>query len=148
MIQKLLLNTHKFVSDDWLKLLDECLSYDVVSIRTVAINAIPAFFNEYYVGDSADQLNKCGIIIKDYMHELESITYQVTRMGHALALGTLPEFMLIPQLDDIIFALIQSMEINKHTLKWAECRRDAIKALTNICVTLESKNEKGIFILC
>lgn len=69
------------------------------------------------------------------------MTSQISRMGHCSALGVLPNFMLKVHIDSVINALLNSIEITAPTLKWSESRRDAIKALTNICCTL--KNEVG-----
>lgn len=62
---------------------------------------------------------------------------QVTRMGHCLALGVMPAFILCSHSELIINSLICNMEITPETLKWAESRRDSIKALTSVCVTLQ-----------
>lgn len=41
----------------------------------------------------------------------------------------------------IIKAIIDSTEINETTLKWSESRRDALKALTNICNTVSTGSD-------
>lgn len=64
-------------------------------------------------------------------------------MGHCLALGNLPKFTLQPNLDFVIKALIESTEITANTLKWAESRRDAVKALTSVAVTMADNIGKG-----
>lgn len=130
-------------------MLDECLSYNVTNIRSAAVAALPSFFNQYYKGDNGDCLQRQSKIIKDYLHALESETCQITRMGHALGLGVLPNFMLKINLDEIINSLIKSTCITMETLKWAESRRDSIKALTSICLTLEMEIDTGMIkIVC
>ncbi|KAK5650202.1 hypothetical protein RI129_001231 [Pyrocoelia pectoralis] len=122
------------VIDEWLKLLNECLTYDVANIRLGAVHALPAFFNEYYVSKSQQDQS---LVINKYITSLSS-SVQVARMGHALALGSLPSFILLPNLRKVIDALIVATHITSDTLKWAESRRDAIKALTSICLTMEN----------
>ncbi|GJQ72923.1 hypothetical protein Trydic_g1566 [Trypoxylus dichotomus] len=127
------------ITDEWLNLLNECLSYDVPTIRNSAITALPALLSEYYQGTTLEDLAKQESIIRNYIKELSSTNFQVTRMGHALAIGCLPDFMLQPHLSVIVKALIEATVITPTTTKWAESRRDAIKALTSTCVTLENE---------
>lgn len=107
-----------------------------------AINAMPALLKEYYNNSSEEFLKKQGDLVQKYISELSS-SNQVSRMGHSLALGTFPAFMLGPHLTHIIDALIMTTKITHDTLKWAESRRDAIKSLTTICVTMEECIGKG-----
>lgn len=126
-----------------MKLLDECLSYNVDNIRIGAVTALSAFLSEYYSYNTDECIKRQEVVIRGYLHELESETCEVTRMGHALALGSMPSFMLKNHLNEIISYLIKSTVITIETLKWAEGRRDSIKALTAICVTLESDIQTG-----
>ncbi|XP_018565799.1 tubulin-specific chaperone D [Anoplophora glabripennis] len=119
---------------DWLKLLNECLSYEVVNIRTAAISALPVLFSEFYC--APDKAQKHKEIINQYVSEVLSTTSQIARMGHALALGVLPKFMLQPNLEFVIVSLIESTLITPVSQKWAEGRRDSVKALTSISTTM------------
>lgn len=127
--------------------MNECLSYDVPTIRNCAITALPALFSQYYQGNISQDLVKQETVVNNYVKELSSTNFQVTRMGHALAIGCLPAFMLKPHLEMIVKALIEATVITATTTKWAESRRDAIKALTSICVTLENEIKSGSCIL-
>ena len=51
-------------------------------------------------------------------------------MGYSLALGALPKFMLSGKLRAVLSGLIAASEITKKEEKWAEGRRDALKAIT------------------
>lgn len=115
----------------------------MVNIRAAAVKALPGFFEEYY-DNSEDSLRKQELIVKSYAHQLGSETSEITRMGHSLALGALPKFMLKNNLNHIITSLDKCTVITMETLKWAESRRDAIKALTAICVTLDYEIHTGI----
>lgn len=130
-----------FFAEDWLKLLNECLSYEVVNIRMAAISALPVLFSEFY--SDADKAPKHNEIIKQYVSELLSITNQIARMGHALAIGALPKFMLQPNLELIIVSLIESTLITPVSQKWAESRRDSVRALTSIATTMAADIGKG-----
>lgn len=126
-----------------MKLLNECLSYDVANVRMAAIAAFPAFFTEYFRGDDEEMQTKRTTIIRSYISVLALHNIQIIRMGHSLALGSLPAFMLKSHVGEVIDGLIESTVITRATHKWAESRRDSIKALTSICVTLEDHFAKG-----
>ncbi|XP_030759284.1 tubulin-specific chaperone D [Sitophilus oryzae] len=130
------------VLDDWLALLNDCLSYEVSNVRLAAISALPVLLDEYFSTEAKSEINK--IIVKGYISEIRSETKQSTRMGHALALGSLPKYILQPYFEDIFSSLINASKITPNTLKWAEGRRDSIKALTSIISTILSCNGKDL----
>ncbi|KAL3280428.1 hypothetical protein HHI36_017910 [Cryptolaemus montrouzieri] len=130
------------VIDDWLSLINECIPYDVTNIRDLAIKALPVLIQEYYNDDS--KASKQKEIVDNYLKQLLSINSQVNRMGHALAIGALPQFMLNVSLPIIIEALIEASVITPATLKWAEARRDAVKALSGVVTTLGDDIEKDL----
>lgn len=106
-----------------------------------AISALPVLFSEFYSGtNKAPRHNE---IVKQYVSELLSLTNQIARMGHALALGALPKFMLQPNLEFIIVSLFESTLITPVSQKWAESRRDSVKALTSISTTMAADIGKG-----
>nr|XP_023027464.1 tubulin-specific chaperone D [Leptinotarsa decemlineata] len=121
------------IIQDWHNLLNECLSCDVLSIRTVALIALPALLEEYYC-DKPEEYDK---VVKFYVKELLCASNEHSRMGYSLALGALPKLILKPQLDLVVSSLIESTAITPTSLQWAESRRDAIKALTSIAVVSE-----------
>ncbi|XP_069674548.1 tubulin-specific chaperone D [Periplaneta americana] len=130
------------IIDDWQSLLDECLSHEVPNIRSRAASALPAFFTEYYQlrsepGGPSEGVNviKRDALINAYTEQLAA-NNQTVRMGFSLALGFFPKFMLDDQLHIVIPALIECLKITESTSKWAESRRDALKALTNVCRTV------------
>lgn len=127
------------VINDWIGLLNESLSYEVPTVRMAAIEALPDFFTEYY--REGDEENR-SLIVNSYIENLKP-TNRVTQMGHLLALGSLPEFMLRGRTDLVIDSVIKTMEITEMSLKWAESRRDALKALTMICNTIGTKENIG-----
>ncbi|XP_050312705.1 tubulin-specific chaperone D [Anthonomus grandis grandis] len=125
------------VIEKWLTLLNECLSYEVANVRLAAVSALPFLLNEYMTGTNKTELTKS--IISHYVSELNGETRQSSRMGHALALGSLPKHILHPNLDVVISALIGASTITAATIKWAESRRDAVKALTSVVTTMSDE---------
>lgn len=113
-------------------------------IRSSAISALPPFIAEYYHGSDEKMKAKKQDIIDNYTKALKSVNTEVMRMGHALALGSLPKFMLKDDLSSILETLISVTYITSETLKWAESRRDAVKAITSICVTLDEDIGKDL----
>ncbi|XP_060524658.1 tubulin-specific chaperone D [Cylas formicarius] len=122
------------VLDDWMALLNECLSYEVANVRQAAVTAFPVVLGEYYSTPEREESNK--VMVERYIRELLSENKQSARMGHALALGSLPRFILLQNFEAVIDALTESSKITPATLKWAESRRDAVKALTMISSTM------------
>lgn len=47
------------------------------------------------------------------------------------------------QLETVILALIQCSKITMETAKWAESRRDALKALISVCHTVHGAKDLG-----
>ena len=133
-----------FVVDDWLNLLNECISYNVPTIQSAAIKALPVLLSKYYYSNKAAQKH----LVDTYIHELASTSQQEVRMGHALALGALPKFMLTSHLSSVIGALVQAAQITPITSKWAESRRDSIKALAGLAVTMADEIGEGREVWC
>lgn len=81
------LKLHVF-SDDWQGLLNECLCHEVANIRSNAAIALEALCSQYYQNGGKANQAKCMEIIKLYTSNLAA-NDEVTRVGHALALGKL-----------------------------------------------------------
>ncbi|CAG9762163.1 unnamed protein product [Ceutorhynchus assimilis] len=129
------------VIDEWLALLNDCLSYEVSNVRLASITALPVLLNEYYSILDKEQVNNA--LIKIYVRELSMEIKQSTRMGHALALGSLPKYILQSNFQLVFDALIDAAKINVTTAKWAEARRDCVRALTSVIVTMAEEIGKG-----
>ena len=70
-------------TDDWQKLLEECLSHEVSTVKLKAAEAHTNFFLEYYVNIDYDARS---IIINRYLESLQS-SNQSIRIGFAQAIG-------------------------------------------------------------
>ncbi|CAH0407276.1 unnamed protein product [Chilo suppressalis] len=128
--------------DEWLNLIEECLSHEVQAIREKAIYALPLVFDQYLrddklvYGDKTAKVKRMELIEK-YCEQLTNtgVNGLVLRMGYSRAVGSLPKSVLSEQLPLIIQSLIDCAKVSENTLKWAEGRRDAVIGLTEVCHT-------------
>lgn len=119
-------------------------------IRDATILALGELCSSFYSSPKLSREN--SNIVEKYLNGAENDLEEHIRMGYISALGVLPRFMLIPQLDAIIDSLVkhslpprgalqaiiegernaqQDFE-NAATYKWSEARRDSIKSLSNL----------------
>lgn len=142
-IQKCALSKMPFhqspVIDELQSLMDECLISEVPVVRAKAAAALPSFFEEYYqvekFGKKEALRQNCYNLINKYINELLCLS-QTARLGYAEAIGNMPSFMVIGKLNELIQALFESLKITQETLKWAESRRNSIKALVALVSTV------------
>ncbi|XP_059046099.1 tubulin-specific chaperone D [Achroia grisella] len=128
--------------DEWLNLIEECLSHEVQAIREKAIHALPLVFDQYLKDDnlmygSTTAKQKRMQLIEKYCDQLHSsgVNGLVLRMGYARAVGSLPKFLLAEHLPLVIQSLIECSKVKDTSHKWAESRRDAVIGLTEVCQT-------------
>ncbi|CAH2247306.1 jg15470 [Pararge aegeria aegeria] len=129
--------------DEWLNLIEECLSHEVQAIRERAIEALPHVFEQYLKDDNLHYGNvtakqKRMQLVEKYCNQLSNtgVNGQFLRMGYARALGALPKFVLTEQMQLVIQSLIDCTKVTEGTQTWAEARRDAVVGLTEVCQTL------------
>jgi len=72
-------------TDDWQKLLEECLSHEVSAVKLKAAEAHTNFFLEYYVDIDYDARSA---VVNRYLESLQS-SNQSIRIGFAQAIGKL-----------------------------------------------------------
>ncbi|BFZ03564.1 hypothetical protein BsWGS_06603 [Bradybaena similaris] len=124
------------VIDLWQSVIDECLTHIETEIQAAAVSAIPPFFSEYYTQPDGSAIKENqDSILSTYLHELKS-SNQATRQGHCLALGAFPKAMLEGNLSKVMSGLITVSTITERDEKMAEARRDALKALSSVCMTV------------
>lgn len=114
-------------------MLNDCLPYEVASVRLAAVSALPVLLSEYYPNSNSSKIKE---IVEKYVDQMSMEAKQSTRMGHALALGSLPKHMLQSHFQFVTDALINASKISVSTAKWAEGRRDAIKGLSSVVTTM------------
>ncbi|GLG98265.1 Tubulin-specific chaperone D [Gryllus bimaculatus] len=124
---------------EWQALLDECFSHESINVRARAASALPVFLSEYCRTCENDswvvKMSERDALIGKYTEHLTA-NNETTRMGFALAIGSLPDFILKGQLHIVLPALITCTQVTETTVKWAESRRDALKALVSVCTTV------------
>ncbi|XP_022825239.1 tubulin-specific chaperone D [Spodoptera litura] len=130
------------IIDEWLNLIEECLSHEVQAIREKAIYALPLVFEHYLRDDNLKYgeltaKEKRKQLMEKYCEQLSNtgVNGLVLRMGYARAVGSLPKFVLTEHLSMVIQALINCTKVTEGTQKWAEARRDAVVGLTEVCQT-------------
>lgn len=120
------------VVDRWLSSLKECLSSADPNVQQSAVNAVTSLIGQYFYQQSADKLS---ILLQQFLSEVSS-NHQQARIGNALALGSMPRFLLTVSLDEIVQQLCSCAMITEKTLQWAESRKNALAALALVCSTV------------
>ncbi|KAK3089885.1 hypothetical protein FSP39_007355 [Pinctada imbricata] len=151
-IEKLSLSKMPYHGDPiielWQEIIDDCLHHIEPEIQVAAAAAIPAFFREYYMdsfGKPKDNMQEN--IVDRYLKELQG-TMETTSMGFSLAIGALPKFMICGKLEQILKDLIIASSVTPNHEKWAEGRKEALKALTRVCmaVGVQSSGSKSVIV--
>lgn len=117
--------------DEWRVLLEDCLSNELLDLRSKAAQAMGPLFEKYFIPQSPDT----DIVINTYVQKLSS-NHMLERSGYSLALGSLPPSFLNEYIQLILMGLIDCTKITRMTIKWAESRRDAVVAMTKIWTKL------------
>lgn len=116
--------------------------------KGLATDCLRHYFLEYYYQNPAKH-SQIPSILEEYSAQLKSSS-MVCRQGFANALGKLPHPILQVNFPPVLEALLNCSQIQADTSTWAESRKDALVAITNIldgeAITLEdSENwDKGI----
>ncbi|XP_035206135.1 tubulin-specific chaperone D-like, partial [Stegodyphus dumicola] len=115
----------------WQSTLDSCLQHVDVSVRSAAVSALPDFCCQYYPPESP----KCSNLLKSYLEQLNA-NHMETRCGYALAVGSFPQYILKGYVHEAIQCLSKCAEVTEEYSSWAEARRDAVKALSQVAATV------------
>ncbi|XP_054462818.1 tubulin-specific chaperone D [Anoplopoma fimbria] len=139
LIEKLSLSKMPFKNDPvisgWQWLIDDTIksgAKDCVMVGVVS--ALSTLCEEYYQAEpgKADSQMQ-DVLVSQYIEGLKS--HQIlTRCGSALALGCLPGFMIHGKLKQILEGLKQMCTVSQKEGTFTESRRDAIRALAQVCV--------------
>lgn len=119
--------------DDTIKTLHFVSSGATDGILLATVSALSALCEEYYQtepGQADTQIQ--DVLVSQYIDGLTS-PQMLTRCGSALALGCLPRFMIHNKLKQILGALQQMCAISQKEGKFTEARRDAVKAISQVC---------------
>ncbi|KAJ7989966.1 hypothetical protein DPEC_G00309950 [Dallia pectoralis] len=123
----------QWLIDDTLKSLHLFSAGPRDSMKEAAVSALAALCEQCYqpqpgVADPQTQ----ELLVSQYIAGLKSPEV-LTRCGSALALGSLPRFMICGKLDQILSGLRQSS--SQREVIFTEARRDAVKGMAQVCVT-------------
>ncbi|KAL0993545.1 hypothetical protein UPYG_G00109500 [Umbra pygmaea] len=123
----------QWLVDDTLKSLHLFSAGTRDSIKGAALAALAALCEQYYQPQPglADPQTQ-ELLVSQYIAGLKSLEV-LTRCGSALALGSLPTFMIHGKLDQILSGLRQTT--SQREVNLTEARRDAAKATAQVCVT-------------
>lgn len=127
----------------WLNALKECLASADSNVQQSSIGAVTSLIGQFFQQQPTDQLSS---LLHNFLPEVTSNNQQA-RVGNALALGSMPRFLLIVSLDEVIQQLCTCALITDKTLQWAESRKNALTALAQVCNTVGiAPSSPGIFI--
>uniref|UniRef100_A0A8C9YBP0 Tubulin-specific chaperone D n=1 Tax=Sander lucioperca TaxID=283035 RepID=A0A8C9YBP0_SANLU len=102
------------------------LIFILLHLQVAVVSALSALCEEYYQ-DEPD------VLVSQYIEGLKS-PQMLTRCGSALALGSLPRFMIHSKLNQILEGLQQMCTVSQKDGSFTEARRDAVKAIAQVCV--------------
>ncbi|XP_029293698.1 tubulin-specific chaperone D isoform X2 [Cottoperca gobio] len=126
----------QWLIDDTVKSLHLLSSGVKDSVVVAVVSALSALCEEYYQAEPgrADSQMQ-DVLVSHYIEGLKS-PQMLTRCGSALALGCLPRFMIHSKLKQILEGLLQMCTVSQKEGRFTEARRDAIRALAQVCVTV------------
>jgi len=125
----------------WQAVLEENLASVELAVQQSAVSAIPAFLDQYYVENGVLDTQRRDKLISSFVSRLGE--GEMVRRGFSSALGVLPGSILRGKEEEVIHALIKCSKITEGTEKWAESRRDAVKALgIVVCTALPWLNQE------
>lgn len=130
--------------ESWQTLIDSCLTSKTTRVRELAVIALGSLCPAYYNDKKVE-------IVKNYLRNSLNDLEEHVRSGFELAIGALPQFLLLPVKDEVIERLvdlslvpteakIKEAGLNHVILNWSEARRDAVKALGSVTISLGFEN--------
>uniref|UniRef100_A0A8C9YCU9 Tubulin-specific chaperone D n=1 Tax=Sander lucioperca TaxID=283035 RepID=A0A8C9YCU9_SANLU len=122
-----------FIQKDYL-FVTYSLIFILLHLQVAVVSALSALCEEYYQ-DEPGQANSGmqDVLVSQYIEGLKS-PQMLTRCGSALALGSLPRFMIHSKLNQILEGLQQMCTVSQKDGSFTEARRDAVKAIAQVCV--------------
>lgn len=122
--------------ESWQFLLDESIIDEKTTTRELAICAFSSFCSTYYRNEDPAKLVS---LIDNYLKDLRDTQMEHKSQGIAAALGSLPKFMLLLRLKEILGTIDDRTvlpEMFAVGYNHSEMRRDCIKGLANIVQTV------------
>uniref|UniRef100_A0A8C9YEG7 Tubulin-specific chaperone D n=1 Tax=Sander lucioperca TaxID=283035 RepID=A0A8C9YEG7_SANLU len=121
-----------FIQKDYL-FVTYSLIFILLHLQVAVVSALSALCEEYYQ-DEPGQANSGmqDVLVSQYIEGLKS-PQMLTRCGSALALGSLPRFMIHSKLNQVCLGN-QMCTVSQKDGSFTEARRDAVKAIAQVCV--------------
>ena len=116
----------------WLNCLYECLASSDGAIQKLAVKAITSLVGEYL----ADRTKEAHLTILHRFLAETTGNNQQARMGNALAVGSMPTFVLLADIPAVVQQLRLCATISDKTGQWAEARKNALWALSQVASTV------------
>lgn len=128
--------------DSWQTLIDSCIISKASRIREMGVSALSSLCQNYYKGADGN-----AEIRENYLKGSDNDLEEHVRMGYVLAIGALPDFMLLPVIEDVIGKLIElslvpsepsirAAGLNPIIIGWSESRRDSVKAIGTVITSV------------
>ncbi|XP_053232090.1 tubulin-specific chaperone D isoform X1 [Podarcis raffonei] len=152
LIEKLSLSKMPFRGDpiiaEWQSLINDSFkSLHLVSsnakqqVKESAVAALAALCNEYYyIEEEGANPAQQDELVNQYISGLQSHE-EMTRCGLSSALGALPRFLLKGKLQEVLDGLKGVTTISPQYVSFAESRKDGLKAISKVCLTVGVKGE-------
>jgi len=122
----------------WLAVLEENLGSSEVAVQAAATPALAPLLQQLLVGPGGNlDVNCRDKVVDSYLFHITST--EVQRKGFSAALGALPAHLLEGKEEEVVSGLIVACKISEGTEAWAEARREAVKALALVAVTVMGK---------
>lgn len=126
----------QWLIDDTLKNLHLFSSGVRRGIQDAAVSALAALCQQYYqVEPGVADVKMQEELVSQYLSALQSPEV-LTRCGCALALGSLPPFMIHGKLQQILSGLQAACRVAQKGESLTEARRDAATAMSQVCVAV------------
>lgn len=126
----------QWLIDDSLKNLHLFSSGVRRGIQDAAVSALAALCQQYYqVEPGVADVKMQEELVSQYLSALQSPEV-LTRCGCALALGSLPPFMIHGKLQQILSGLQAACRVAQKGESLTEARRDAATAMSQVCVAV------------
>ncbi|KAF3700092.1 Tubulin-specific chaperone D Beta-tubulin cofactor D Tubulin-folding cofactor D [Channa argus] len=145
LIEKLSLSKMPFKNDPvitgWQGLVDDTITtLHLISsgtkdgIMVAVVSALSALCEEYYQAQPGQaDVHMQDVLVSQYIDGLKS-PQMLIRCGSALALGSLPQFMIHGKLKQIFEGLKQMCTVSQKEHSFTEARRDAVRAISQVFV--------------
>ena len=122
----------------WLAVLEENLASSEVAVQAAATPALVPLLQQLLVSrEGSVDIKSRDKVVDSYLVHITST--EVLRKGFSAALGAVPAHLLEGKEEEVISGLITACKISEGTEAWAEARREAVRALALVAVTVMDK---------